>query len=394
MGLGGGGGVGSSETEAIERERAREWEEAAEAVAYDSCTWPPPVVAVCGPGNSGKTAFSRILLNTLLPRYKKVAYLDTDVGQPEFTPPGFVSLHVLEEQAEDFKMLYLRTAKRCFFFGDVCANKNPKLLLSYIFSLYDYFLKELYRFDDVNNLERSAIPLVINTSGWVKGTGLIMLKEILKYTSPTHVIRLSTTADGKNLPVGMFWSDESEGDAVNLIEIRAAQDSPHHLLVKEARIIRDLRLIAYFRQCLPMEFPVFCYTDLIQGFASIEPFQLPISKIQVIGLHNQVPDNAEHHFLNGTIVGIATSASPPLSNQCTIPCCIGLGFIKAVDVPGDCIHLITPVSRQLLESVDIIFRSCITVPTCLFQVASDSVCDITERLEKMRCPLEGLIELP
>uniref|UniRef100_A0A0D9V149 Uncharacterized protein n=1 Tax=Leersia perrieri TaxID=77586 RepID=A0A0D9V149_9ORYZ len=362
MGLGGGGGVGSSETEAIERERAREWEEAAEAVAYDSCTWPPPVVAVCGPGNSGKTAFSRILLNTLLPRYKKVAYLDTDVGQPEFTPPGFVSLHVLEEQAEDFKMLYLRTAKRCFFFGDVCANKNPKLLLSYIFSLYDYFLKELYRFDDVNNLERSAIPLVINTSGWVKGTGLIMLKEILKYTSPTHVIRLSTTADGKNLPVGMFWSDESEGDAVNLIEIRAAQDSPHHLLVKEARII--------------------------------QPFQLPISKIQVIGLHNQVPDNAEHHFLNGTIVGIATSASPPLSNQCTIPCCIGLGFIKAVDVPGDCIHLITPVSRQLLESVDIIFRSCITVPTCLFQVASDSVCDITERLEKMRCPLEGLIELP
>lgn len=29
-----------------------------------------------------------------------MAYLDTDVGQPEFTPPGFVSLHVLEEQAK------------------------------------------------------------------------------------------------------------------------------------------------------------------------------------------------------------------------------------------------------------------------------------------------------
>jgi hypothetical protein len=29
-----------------------------------------------------------------------VAYLDTDVGQPEFTPPGFVSLHVLEEQTK------------------------------------------------------------------------------------------------------------------------------------------------------------------------------------------------------------------------------------------------------------------------------------------------------
>ena len=33
-------------------------------------------------------------------RYKKVGYLDIDVGQPEFTPPGFVSLHVFEEQTK------------------------------------------------------------------------------------------------------------------------------------------------------------------------------------------------------------------------------------------------------------------------------------------------------
>lgn len=40
-------------------------------------------------------------------RYKKVAYLDTDVGQPEFTPPGFVSIHVLEEQAEGVRFMFL-----------------------------------------------------------------------------------------------------------------------------------------------------------------------------------------------------------------------------------------------------------------------------------------------
>lgn len=30
-------------------------------------------------------------------RYKKVAYLDTDVGQPEFTPPGFLSFTVVDK---------------------------------------------------------------------------------------------------------------------------------------------------------------------------------------------------------------------------------------------------------------------------------------------------------
>lgn len=34
---------------------------------------------------------------TLVCRYKKVAYLDTDVGQAEFTPPGFVSVTIIDK---------------------------------------------------------------------------------------------------------------------------------------------------------------------------------------------------------------------------------------------------------------------------------------------------------
>lgn len=110
-----------------------------------------------------------------------------------------------------------------------------------------------------------------------------------------------------------------------------------------------------------------------------------------------------YHFLNGTIVGIASSTSVPLSVECSTPWCIGLGmstfnlfclavdilisysysgilhdtvlvlswilgFVKAIDVPGDCIHLITPISHHLFEKIDIIFRSCIAVPACLLQV--------------------------
>ncbi|TKW12362.1 hypothetical protein SEVIR_5G031100v4 [Setaria viridis] len=360
----GGGGL---EEEAARRER--EWEEVVEAVAYDSCTWPPPVVAVCGPGNSGKSAFCRLLLNTLIARYRKVGYLDIDVGQPEFTPPGFVSLHVLEEQAKDLTILYLRNPKRCFFFGDVCAKRNPKLLLTYIFDLYDYFLKEFYCFREVDNPEKSAIPLVINTSGWVKGTGFYVLTEMLKYVSPTHVIRVSTTVEHKNLPGGTFWMNQYDADPpINLVEIGAAHNSPRHLLVKkEAKITRDLRLMAYFRQCLPRDFNISCFDDLIRGFVSIHPFQLRLSKIHVIDLHRQVSGTDAHRFLSGTIIGMATSASPLLSIECSTPCCIGLGFIKAVHISEDCIHLITPVSHKLMEKVNIIFQSCIAVPSCLLQ---------------------------
>nr|GEZ94936.1 polynucleotide 5'-hydroxyl-kinase NOL9 [Tanacetum cinerariifolium]GEZ94953.1 polynucleotide 5'-hydroxyl-kinase NOL9 [Tanacetum cinerariifolium] len=86
-----------------------EWEEAADIIAYDSATSPPLVCVVCGPANSGKTTFSRHLVNVLIHRYPKVAYMDTDVGQAEFTPPGCLSLTVIDEETRDLAIPCLRT---------------------------------------------------------------------------------------------------------------------------------------------------------------------------------------------------------------------------------------------------------------------------------------------
>lgn len=47
---------------------SQEWSDAAETIAYDSVSSPPPVTFVCGPKNSGKTTFSRHLVNVLLQR--------------------------------------------------------------------------------------------------------------------------------------------------------------------------------------------------------------------------------------------------------------------------------------------------------------------------------------
>lgn len=57
-----------------------------------------PFIAILkGPKRSGKSGMSRALVNRLLRKYQKVAYLETDLGQSEFGPEGAVSLVVLEE---------------------------------------------------------------------------------------------------------------------------------------------------------------------------------------------------------------------------------------------------------------------------------------------------------
>ena len=80
------------------------------AHAADVTTWQPPeewqrfiselcdssqlraaerlCVLVCGSKNTGKSSLARLLVNALLRKHGIVAYLDTDCGQPELTPPG------------------------------------------------------------------------------------------------------------------------------------------------------------------------------------------------------------------------------------------------------------------------------------------------------------------
>ena len=45
-------------------------------------------VLVCGSKNTGKSSLARLLVNALLSKHGTVAFLDTDCGQPELTPPG------------------------------------------------------------------------------------------------------------------------------------------------------------------------------------------------------------------------------------------------------------------------------------------------------------------
>lgn len=72
------------------------WETAFNNPSLSEETYEPPVILIKGPKRTGKSTAARTLLNTLLNKYKRVALLDCDIGQTEFTPPGIVSLNLVE----------------------------------------------------------------------------------------------------------------------------------------------------------------------------------------------------------------------------------------------------------------------------------------------------------
>lgn len=68
---------------------------------------------------------------------------------------------------------------RSFFFGDTSSKRDPKAYLSYISALYDHYRKVYCKSNNNDNPNKTELPLVVNTPGWVKGTVLIIGQNFL-----------------------------------------------------------------------------------------------------------------------------------------------------------------------------------------------------------------------
>ncbi|KAK6924916.1 Polyribonucleotide 5'-hydroxyl-kinase Clp1, P-loop domain [Dillenia turbinata] len=343
------------------------WVLAADAIAYDSITSPPPVILICGAKNSGKTTFSRYLVNVLIQRYKKVAYLDTDVGQSEFTPPGCLSLTVIDKLTPDLAIPCLKSPLRCYYFGDTSSKRDPKAYLDSVYALYDYYRQEYCTSSTSNSVGKLELPLVINTPGWVKGIGYEMLVEMLKYISPSHVVKINISTERKNLPAGAFWLNEDDLENLILIELNSAlQDSSIKLIPvqKNSKLLRDLKLMAYFRQCFQSDRNITTIKELAHALAAHPPFEVPISRVKIRHLHCEVPTTVLYHSLNASIVGLAVDSK----DSGNLPCTVGLGIIRGIDTLRQVLYIITPVPQSTLEDVDLLLQGFIQIPTCLLQI--------------------------
>ncbi|TQN70983.1 Polynucleotide 5'-hydroxyl-kinase GRC3, partial [Colletotrichum shisoi] len=156
----------------------------------------PLSVMLCGPKSSGKSTFGRILGNRLLTgagqqtRNRKtppsVVVLDLDPGQPEYTPAGTVALVEVREPNLGPSFTHIAAGEqhvsiiRCHSIASVSPASDPELYLECALDLY-------HRYQNTCK----GPPLIINTPGWVLGTGLDLLTELVSTIRPTEVIYMS-----------------------------------------------------------------------------------------------------------------------------------------------------------------------------------------------------------
>ncbi|KAF9081748.1 Polynucleotide 5'-hydroxyl-kinase grc3 [Mortierella sp. AD031] len=193
----------------------------------------PPVSVVCGGKKMGKSTFSRLILNRMLNRYRKVAFIECDIGQSEFTPVGMVALHVIETPALGAPFTHPRQPYRSFFVGNSTPRDDPDYYMACLKELVKTYYGEVshtrswdesddYHSDDD---EDEHIPLIINTQGWIKGMGYDLLIQLLDYTAPSHIFGFHSPSNGEsNLPPSFFSTIRDQA-------IHAGREQPTFLYV-------------------------------------------------------------------------------------------------------------------------------------------------------------------
>lgn len=133
------------------------WVDTADSIMADAASMQrAPVVVICGAKGAGKSTMARYIVNRILGSQRGsesrffdepkgrvgdlgVAYLETDVGQPELTPPGVVSLHVLIEPL--LAQPHVHMCQQRFWRGCNAAGRPPPALcniLAHACPTYDH----------------------------------------------------------------------------------------------------------------------------------------------------------------------------------------------------------------------------------------------------------------
>ncbi|XP_008150076.3 polynucleotide 5'-hydroxyl-kinase NOL9 [Eptesicus fuscus] len=352
-----------------------------------------PIILVCGSQDVGKSTFNRHLINQLLNSISCVDYLECDLGQTELTPPGCISLFNITEPLLGPPFTHQRTPQKMVYFGkSTCKNnyENYIEIIKYVFSSY-----------------KRESPLIINTMGWVTDQGLLLLVDLIRLLSPSHVVQFSSGRSRFMPQLTPSYVDDMDGlytkskakvrdrgfylpEFADSLEFGDEEkESPvafsgHKLMCVQSdfafrktprnreshnRVLRDLALLGYLGQLHPPP------PKPLHPLHSLTPYQVPFSAVALRVIHSDVAPTHVLYAVNASWVGLCKilddvggyTEGPVLLTQTPICDCLGFGICRGIDMEKRLYHILTPVPPEELRNVNCLLVGAISIPQCVLK---------------------------
>ncbi len=375
-------------------------------------------ILVCGAKNVGKSTFAKYLCNRMLSNsFEQIAFLDCDVGQPEFSPPGLLSLSILSNpllcppyvhmicnsrfDTEESDQGYAAADEHysAMYYSSTTSKMNPNLYIDALKVLID-------EYENLCKKTSSNIPLIVNTDGWVKGMGFEILSSVIDVVNPAHIVQIVGTTKAKffdlslhattsrHIHVLLSQKEFNQENFTTSNSINRSESSASILTVdQEKRIenntiapstLRNFRFIVYFvggyksflkiGATLSSSGVVDDDCRIGSTLARMNPYAVPFDSVTCMLIdedgHRSTCLTTEgndidlvYDIFNGSIVGLCKT---PGSNG--LPHCIGLGIVRSIDRKRRLFYILTPLPPSKLQNnVTTIIRGQSQLPfECVF----------------------------
>ncbi|XP_059808050.1 polynucleotide 5'-hydroxyl-kinase NOL9 [Hypanus sabinus] len=350
-----------------------------------------PIILTCGGKNVGKSTFNRHLMNSLLNHVPCVEFLELDIGQTEFSPPGCMALHLVTKPVFSPPYMHQCEPRKMVYYGNVLCDRDPDRYMEVVRYLYAEYKKEA--------------PLIINTMGWIKGLGLSVLVDLIRLLAPTHVVQLVNTrgsqdsvlltsefvqtatgwqTKGKHQiqqkPVDLRTSPNSSDEEMQMhvglqghklmyihSEFPGVEDGS--CLKYRSNVLRDLALLGSFSHLQPLDIghPLSLHRML--------PYQVPFNAVALHVLHCDVTPTHILYAANASLVGLCRipggvnshADGPVLLSQTPVCDCFGVGIIRGINLEKRLYYILTSVPVARLKQVNCLLVGAVTIPHTVFR---------------------------
>ncbi|KTW29188.1 hypothetical protein T552_01145 [Pneumocystis carinii B80] len=328
-------------------------------------------IIICGPKLSGKSTFAKNLINKFLTgRYNEhkaiegINYIETDPGQPEFSPHGIISSHYIKKPVinPSFTHCTLPSLTKAHFLGNISPQNNPKHFLLCV--------------NDIFNTDKKNVPTIINTPGWTKGMGLELLNEIINLSNCTYLVYI-----GSKTNVEIFDTELILPSSVKLLTLPSVREFINTCGTVKINTadLRALSIISYFHSINISEDN--CHTSwefdsyLLDMKPWIVKYDGDLNGIDAISILNTTLDIEEFYYaINGTIMAFVVADNITENNEKTwesiitkskdrlpilnteknpidpkISQCIGLCILRGISRKSKELQILTPIDTLTLN---------------------------------------------
>ncbi|KAF8783194.1 polynucleotide 5'-hydroxyl-kinase nol9-like [Argiope bruennichi] len=310
---------------------------------------PGPLILVRGEKNLGKSTLIRYLMNSTLNKHPVFYFLDTDLGQTEYTPPGVVSLIRVTKPLLGPPFAHQEKPLKMIFVGSLSPAASPSLYKKSIMCLMKYFKEHFPR-----------EVLFVNTMGWCQGLGELCLQSLRDVVKPTVQVEIvspdHTPALEKKVENGVTYFTVSS----------KAPPSQSGVSSFSGKEMRNFNLVAYLGQCHKPYMP-------ISRIITFDRVCVSWDKIALYVMWKKVPPNRLVEAIHCSIVAlcradpsfILKSENPelPMTLSDEPVCqCLGFGLVIASDETNRLFYVVTPLPLHELKNVNALIKGDVMIP--------------------------------